>query len=234
MKRIQIADFDRRMPPLELREMDDYYETIFVPDYDEVYQSNEIRTIQLADIYVNLAMTKSEARLVSALFLKPVEVADIVSWMQLYTISFAISDASGYYVEQADEILEIVLYQGNPIVIATRGTDRLYYDTEGAIEMRRESSEVMGKKPLLYLNGEAWFGVPRLEFNPNQDELHVNGTFLFADYMDVYQGRVGFFRNTDPALPIVLLVGEAIIEMELTENADGSRVLVIEQPYDEA
>ena len=234
MKRIQIADFDRRMPPLELREMDDYYEAVLVSNYDESYPSTQVRTIQLADIYVNLVMTEKGAHLVSALFLKPVEVSDIVSWMQLYTISFATTDATGYYVEQADEILEIVLYQGNPIVIATRGTDRLYYETEGAIEMRRESSEVIGKKPLLYLNGEARFGVPHLEFNPSQDEIHVNGTFLFADYMDTYQGQVGFFRKTDPDLPVVVLVGTAIIEMELTENPDGSRVLVIEQPYDEA
>lgn len=234
MKRIQIADFDRRMPPLELREMDDYYEAVLVSNYDESYPSTQVRTIQLADIYVNLVMTEKGAHLVSALFLKPVEVSDIVSWMQLYTISFATADATGYYVEQADEILEIVLYQGNPIVIATRGTDRLYYETEGAIEMRRESSEVIGKKPLLYLNGEARFGVPHLEFNPSQDEIHVNGTFLFADYMDTYQGQVGFFRKTDPDLPVVVLVGTAIIEMELTENPDGSRVLVIEQPYDEA
>jgi len=234
MKRIQIADFDRRMPPLELREMDDYYEAVLVSNYDELYPSTQVRTIQLADIYVNLVMTSEGAHLVSALFLKPVEVPDIVAWMQLYTISFAMADATGYYVEQADEILEIVLYQGNPIVIATRGTDRLYYETEGAIEMRRESSEVIGKKPLLYLNGEARFGVPHLEFNPSQDEIHVNGTFLFADYMDTYQGHVGFFRKTDPDLPVVVLVGTAIIEMELTENPDGSRVLVIEQPYDEA
>ncbi|AFS69505.1 MULTISPECIES: hypothetical protein [Exiguobacterium] len=234
MKRIQIADFDRRMPPLELREMDDYYETVFVLNYDELYPSTQVRTIQLADIYVNLVITPEGTKLVSALFLKPVVVSDIVSWMQLYTISFATADASGYYTEGADEILEIVLYQGNPIVIATRGTDRLYYETEGAIEMRRESSEVIGKKPLLYLNGEAWFGVPHLEFNSSQDEIHVNGTFLFADYMDTYQGRVGFFRKADPGLPVVLLVGEAIIEVELTENPDGSRVLVIEQPYDEA
>ncbi|ACB59853.1 MULTISPECIES: hypothetical protein [Exiguobacterium] len=234
MKRIQIADFDRRMPPLELREMDDYYEAVLVSNYDELYPSTQVRTIQLADIYVNLVMTSEGAHLVSALFLKPVEVPDIVAWMQLYTIGFATADATGYYVEQADEILEIVLYQGNPIVIATRGTDRLYYETEGAIEMRRESSEVIGKKPLLYLNGEARFEVPHLEFNPNQDEIHINGTFLFADYMDTYQGRVGFFRKTDSNLPIVLLVGKAIIEMELTENPDGSRILVIEQPYDEA
>ena len=234
MKRIQIADFDRRMPPLELREMDDYYEAVLVSNYDELYPSTQVRTIQLADIYVNLVMTSEGAHLVSALFLKPVEVPDIVAWMQLYTIGFATADATGYYVEQADEILEIVLYQGNPIVIATRGTDRLYYETEGAIEMRRESSEVIGKKPLLYLNGEARFEVPHLEFNSNQDEIHINGTFLFADYMDTYQGRVGFFRKTDSNLPIVLLVGKAIIEMELTENPDGSRILVIEQPYDEA
>lgn len=234
MKRIQIADFDRRMPPLELREMDDYYEAVLVSNYDELYPSTQVRTIQLADIYVNLVMTSEGAHLVSALFLKPVEVPDIVAWMQLYTIGFATADTTGYYVEQADEILEIVLYQGNPIVIATRGTDRLYYETEGAIEMRRESSEVIGKKPLLYLNGEARFGVPHLEFNPSQDEIHVNGTFLFADYMDTYQGHVGFFRKTDPDLPVVVLVGTAIIEMELTENPDGSRVLVIEQPYDEA
>ncbi len=86
MKRIQIADFDRRMPPLELREMDDYYEAVLVSNYDELYPSTQVRTIQLADIYVNLVMTSEGAHLVSALFLKPVEVPDIVAWMQLYTI----------------------------------------------------------------------------------------------------------------------------------------------------
>lgn len=234
MKRIQIADFDRRMPSIELRETTHYYEAVFVPDYEAHYPSTQVRTIQLADICVNLIVMPNETHLVSALFLKPVEVTDVIAWMRLYTISFAQADASGYYVEQADEILEIVLYQGNPIVIATRGDDRLYYETKGAIEVRRATNEGIGKKPLLYLNGEAWFGVPRLEFNPKQDELHVNGTFLFADYMDVYQGHVGFFRQATPDLPIVLLVGQAIIEMELTENPDGSRILVIEQPYDDA
>ncbi|WP_029332518.1 hypothetical protein [Exiguobacterium oxidotolerans] len=234
MKRIQIADFDRRLPGRELRETTHYYEVIFMKDYEEMYPSTQVRTIQLADICVNLIVMPEQTYLVSALFLKPVEVTDVVAWIQLYTISFAQADASGYYVEQADEILEIVLYQGNPIVIATRGDDRLYYATKGAIEVRRATNEGIGKKPLLYLNGEAWFGVPRLEFNPKQDELHVNGTFLFADYMDAYQGHVGFFRQATPDLPTVLLVGRAIIEMELTENPDGSRILVIEQPYDEA
>ncbi|MGI1806063.1 hypothetical protein ACRPK8_10035 [Exiguobacterium sp. TDN 0502] len=234
MKRIQIADFDRRMPSIELVEKDDHYEAMLVPSYDHTYPSTQIRTIRLADLSVNLIVTPQETRLVSALFHKPVQVADIVAWMQLYTISFDQSDETGYFVEQADEILEVVLYQNHPIVIATRGQDRLYYDTEGAIEVRRAMNETVGERPLLYLNGEAWYGVPRLTFNRMKDELHVNGTVLFADYMDIYQDKVGFFRTDNPALPIVLLVGTAIIEMELTENPDGSRVLILEQPYDEA
>ncbi len=74
----------------------------------------------------------------------------------------------------------------------------------------------------------------RLTFNRMKDELHVNGTFLYADYMDVHHGKIGFFRENDPSQPIVLLVGQAIVEIELTENPDGSRVLILEQPYDEA
>ncbi len=234
MKRIQIADFDRRMPSIELVEKDDHYEAMLVPSYDHTYPSTQIRTIRLADISVNLIVTPQETLLVSALFHKPVQVTDIVSWMQLYTISFAQSDQTGYFVEQADEILEVVLYQKHPIVIATRGQDRLYYDTTGAIEVRRAMNESIGERPLLYLNGEAWYGVPRLTFNRMKDELHVNGTFLYADYMDAHHGKIGFFRENDPSLPIVLLVGQAIVEIELTENPDGSRVLILEQPYDEA
>jgi len=233
MMRTENADSNSNsLPPL--KEYADHYEYRLIEDYEQRYSSFEIQSIQLEEVLVNLLATKDETVLVSLLFLKPAEREAIRDWLSLYTVSYDQHDGEGYFIEGADELLDVMLYKGKPIAVATRGEDRLYYDIAGAVEVRRPANFPKQKKPLLYLNGEARYTVPRIGFDPLRDEVHVNGLFLFIDYMDNFGGQVGFFRKTDPKLPVVLLIGKSIIGMGLTAWADGRRILIVEQPYESA
>jgi hypothetical protein len=88
------------------------------------------------------------------------------------------------------------------------------------------------KKPVIILNGKRIDTVPRIDFDLSKDFILSNGQFIVADYMDDYLGNIGFYRETDPVIPIsYYLDNDAPVTIQIDEGPDGSKICVVEQKY---
>ncbi|MDE5413241.1 hypothetical protein [Alkalihalobacterium chitinilyticum] len=118
-----------------LREFDDDYEYCFIKDYELLFDDFKSQSIQVADCFVTLLEVKDKTFLTSLLFSKSYDVLDIVQWLDSHTISYNNRDQTGYFVKNAGKIIEAVKFKGVPIVLATRGKDKLYYDADPLVEV---------------------------------------------------------------------------------------------------
>jgi sRNA-binding regulator protein Hfq len=228
-----------------LREFEDYYEYCFIKDYEMRYDDFMAQAIQIQDIFINLLELKGKTTMVSIMFPKSYNLHEIVEWLDSYTVSFNEKDAYGYFISNAHEIEDSMLFKGNPIVLASRGQEKIYFETKNLIEITDQYKNyheivntVLAKdvdlfnSPLrqrLFLNNEEITEVPRIDFDLSRDEIYVNGVFIAADYMDEYCNGLAIYREADSLLPIVFFVGEEDISISLEELEDGSKICRIYQ-----
>lgn len=110
----------------KLREFDDYYEYCLVDDYEMIYDKFQLDSIQMDDIFISILEYYGQFELVSIQFPKTYDVHEIVEWIDGHVIGFNTQDKEGYYVEDATEILQGVLYKNMPLIIASKGNRKLY------------------------------------------------------------------------------------------------------------
>lgn len=110
----------------KLREFENYYEYCLVDDYEMLYDKFQIESIQMDDIFVSILEHFGQLDFVSIQFPKTYDVHEIVEWIDGHVISFNKRDKSGYYVEGAEEIIKGVLYKSKPLIIANKGTQKIY------------------------------------------------------------------------------------------------------------
>lgn len=120
-----------------LREFDDDYEYCFIKDYELLFDEFKSQSIQVADCFVTLLEVKEKTFLTSLLFPKSYDVYDIARWLNSHTVSYNNRDQTGFYVKNAGKIIEAVKFKGAPIVLATRGKEKLYYNADPLVEVTK-------------------------------------------------------------------------------------------------
>jgi hypothetical protein len=229
-----------------LRRLPDCYEYCFLPDYEMKYDSFQSQSIQMLEFFFTLLELKNKTLLVSVQFPLYYDTDRIQEFLEYYTFSYDEKDEKGYYVKNAQEIVEGKLFKGKPLVIGRRGRKKLYYDVSDFIEVtahynqyhqivhtgQAEIVDMDRKKPVIILNGKRIDTVPRIDFDLSKDFILSNGQFIVADYMDDYLGNIGFYRETDPVIPIsYYLDNDAPVTIQIDEGPDGSKICVVEQKY---
>jgi hypothetical protein len=229
-----------------LRKLPDCYEYCFLPDYEMKYDSFHIQNIHMLEFFFTLLELKNKTLFVSVQFPLYYDTDRIQEFLEYYTFSYDEKDEKGYYVKNTLEIVEGKLFKGKPLVIGRRGRKKLYYDPSDFIEVtaqynqyhqivhtgQAEIVDVDEKKPVIILNGRRMSTVPRIDFDPAKDLILSNGQFIVADYMDDYCGNVGFYRESDPVIPVsYYLDSDAPVYIQIDEGADGSKICVVEQKY---
>jgi hypothetical protein len=229
-----------------LREFDDYYEYCFIEDYEMKYDDFKSDSIQLADIFVTLLECRGQIMMTSLQFPKTYDIGEIVIWLDSHTVSFNEGNRDSYYVANADEIVEGLTFKGLPIVLAKRGNRKLRYNTEDFQEVTEQyvnlphivNTELAKPVDLpvsdqgnVFLNGQLWNDIHKIEFDMEMDLIFVNGCFIVADYLDEYCGSIGFYKEDDSLVPIVFFVGKNNIYITL-EEADDEQLCIVEQVPD--
>ncbi|MBP3041889.1 hypothetical protein J9303_20955 [Bacillaceae bacterium Marseille-Q3522] len=194
----------------QLREFDDHYEYCFIKDYEMKYDDFNSQAVQIGDIFVNLLELKTKTIMVSLFFPKTYDVHEIAEWLNGNQVSFNEKDKVGYYIPHASKILESLNFKGLPIVVATKGNEKIYYKTTVLTEVTKKYkyfSEIVNPafakeidtsdKDTIYLNGKNITEIPHIEFDLGKDEIYVNGAFVAADYLDE-TGRIkGIYNNSN-------------------------------------
>lgn len=114
----------------QLREFPDYYEYCFIDDYEMKYDDFIIDGIQVDNIFVSILESRGKSMAVSLQFSKENDVYEIVEWLASHVVTFNESDTHGYFINQAHAIIEGVKFKGRPIVVASKGIEKIYYDPD--------------------------------------------------------------------------------------------------------
>jgi hypothetical protein len=118
-----------------LRRLPDCYEYCFLPDYEMKYDSFQSQSIQMLEFFFTLLELKNKTLFVSVQFPLYYDTDRIQEFLGYYTFSYDEKDEKGYYVKNAQEIVEGKLFKGKPLVIGRRGRKKLYYDVSDFIEV---------------------------------------------------------------------------------------------------
>lgn len=114
----------------QLREFTDYYEYCFIEDYEMKYDDFIIDGIHVDNIFVSILESRGKSLIVSLQFSKEYDIPEIVEWLESHVVTFNECDKLGYFINQAHTIIEGVNFRGRPIVIASKGIEKIYFNPD--------------------------------------------------------------------------------------------------------
>lgn len=124
MKVVKLNEYRGRGLSGDLRKDDYGYEYCVVSDYEELFGTFRCEAIQIGNVFANMLIAGKEKRFVSVLFPEDWSVPEIVDWLEHHVIYVGESPAG-----EMGEIIEGVLYRGNPIVLGKKGNRTLSFNT---------------------------------------------------------------------------------------------------------
>lgn len=232
-----------------LREFKGYYEYCFINKYEEKYPYFETESIQLEDIFVTLLNARGRLCLVSLLFPKnKFNVDKIKNWLNKYKIDFIKGKTNKLTIKNAESIVSGLLYHDNAIILSVKGSKKLTIDTEKLDEVSDDYKEyeqyvnTAHSKDInfgnsndnfsIILNGTKMNYIPRIEFNKDRDTIISNGNLIYADYIDMYNGSIGFFNADFPETPVSYIAdNDTKITIDIIVRQDETKICIIEYNY---
>lgn len=226
-----------------IREYEDRFEYCLVNKYEEKYETFEAHSVQLGSVFPQLLDLGSRVVLVSIDFYKDqFTFDDIVNWLDQYKIYCGAREQKVYSLNNAHEIIQGLRFKGIPLVLYSLGnlyikleptdyrevtTDFVYSDCKVDTRMAKD----LNAQLKIMFNGKVFDQVPRIDINAEEDLLVVNGIGLNADYIEDFNGKVGFYQK-ETTKPVAHLVGnEEVIYISIDEVIGGSRFILVEQSY---
>ena len=228
------------------REFDDYYEYCFLRNNEYDFPDYLSNSVQLNNI--NAVVMEKRAKMILYAVQFPKErftLSQIVEWMQEYYIYLETKKELNTSIGDAEEIIQGVLYKGNPLILYKKGKKTLPYNPHNFIEITEEytnlQTEVSPRRSKelnldnqlkVVVNGKEVEGIPRLDFDLLTDLIISNGNLMVADYIDEYEGTIGFFSNEDPLIPVSFIIDqETTVYIQIEKQENGSFICFVEHGY---
>lgn len=210
-----------------------YFECIIDKERQGKYKHIPNIGVGIGGVYAVVVKPQGKPHALSSVhFLKDsFKLPEVVEWLDTYSLSILKDDQGSYTINQCKAIRDVVRVEEELLVLYKRGKDSLTIDYANLTK----GGEITTLKPLdvvLIINGEQIDYVPRINIDKNRDVLIVNGNCIVADYIDEYDGNVGFYLKSNPALPTAFIfTEETIIYMEIVEKERG-KIYIIEYDYE--
>ena len=118
-----------------IRIYDDIQEYCFVLDYEMIYEKPVIDAVDIGDVFAVFLKHPATLEIVAVQFPFEWDPMDIVLWMRDNVLSYNKKDDRGYYVENSSYVIEGLKFKGNPLVLASRGSEKLYYEATDYTEV---------------------------------------------------------------------------------------------------
>ena len=110
-----------------IRIYDDIKEYCFVLDYEMIDEKPISDAVEIGDVFAVFLKYPAALELVAIQFPNEWDPMDIVLWMQDNVLSYNQKGEHGYDVENSSYIIKGLKFKGNPLVLASRGSQKLYY-----------------------------------------------------------------------------------------------------------
>ncbi len=227
---------NRSISNYSIKEYDSYYECVFVKDYNRKFPNSKCNGIEIKGVYAIILKTpKSDYHLVAIHFFKgDFTLPQVLDWLEQKGIILLPKNKDKFLLKKCKNLIRTTMFEGNPIVLYERGTANLEKSLEELSEniSTRSSEEKKGSKIILVINGVQMGYIPRITFDKHKDIILCNGNCIVADYIDEYNGNVGFYLFTNPSLPMSFIFTEnTTVYIDIIERENG-RMCVVEYQYE--
>lgn len=228
----------------KMREFEDRFEYLYVPDYEERYEKFYIHAVPVGNIQLVLLERDEEIELVAIEFYRnQFSLEEAVNWILRHTIYFQDINKTPHFVQWCDSIIDIIRFKSKVIALYSKGGQTLELehvdelkDLTETYNLRFDKVDVSKSKKLqkglsIVLNEELIKELPRIDFNKHQDIVVSNGNVVKADYIDVYRGGIGLFRNGEVDPIVYLFDNNTTVTIDLYSADENQQVCIIEHKY---
>ena len=138
--------------------------------------------------------------------------------------------------------MQAIKFKGNVIALYLKGDqlETLHVDAIPEItetyNLNYEKIDTTKSKKLqhgltILLNGDIVHEVPRIDFKRHQDMIISNGNLIKADYIDKFEGGIGFYRYDD-MLPVTYIIDhQTTVHIDLYKMEDNTQLCIVEYKY---
>lgn len=228
-----------------IREFGDRYEYCIIKEYENRYEGSICDSIEFDDCFIQILTVKGEHKLVSIDFSKDLfnSINEVLLYLELYGIKL-LKDGERY-VSGASEVLQAKKFNGSPIIIYKRGSDKIEIDRDNLVEITEifikeekrintSTSKIRDTiKPIskIVLNGQEIDYMPEISINPANDLIICNGNIMVAKYIGDYMGVMGFYGEEGDSLPISWIYDkETMIYIDI-HGGEGDKIISIDYNY---
>jgi len=227
----------------KIRESNDYYEYMILPNYEELDAIQEIHGVALDQINVVVVENIVGFNLVSIEFPKRLfTLEQTTDWLLRKNIYFSDETKRNHPISGVEKITDAVLFFGHVIAEYTKGQDVLNIDTSELSEITelytKQNKKVntkhlkkLANRFTVNIDGKEVIEFSSLQFDRKRDMIISNGMIIYADYIDLYKNGLGFFVYTQDK-PIAQIVDEQTqVDIRTYLDANANQICVIEYSY---
>lgn len=234
MSVIEMDKYRKKGKKYTLSTYDSYYECTFMKDYQHKYSQSQIQGIEIGGVYAIILKTNKGKYYFAAIhfFKGDFTLPESLDWLDKYGIILMEEGKEQQTIRNCERVIDIVPFKNNHLILYKKGTETLKLDYT-QLNQGQQSEKIDRKtKIVLVLNGEKLDYIPRINFNKQRDVVVCNGNCVVADYIDEYNGNIGFFQDTNPALPISFIFTEkTTVYIDIVEK-EKSKIYIVEYDYE--
>ena len=236
MSIIELSKYRRRTQNYSITEKESYYNCIIGKEKSTRHRAAPLTGIKVGDVYAMVYKNKDSQYKIEALhFYKDTyTLPQVVDWLDLYNVTAMADNQNTYLIEKCQTLKDISRIDNTFLIIYQKGDKSLEIENEDLLNYIDPIKEEI-RKPMditLILNDEVIDYIPRIKVNKREDILIVNGNCIVADYIDEYNGNVGFYLNSNPSLPIsFIFTEETHVYIDIILK-DKGKIIIIEYDYE--
>jgi len=226
-----------------IHEYPDRYEYCVKAGYLEKYDGFQLHSIQLGDIFPILLELENKIMLVAIEFYKTLfNLEQVLTWLDGCNVYIGRAGQESYKINKCSQVSKVRKFKGHVVATYAKGNQIVELSASSIKEITKNyrycyqriniwKAKDRPSGVTVLLNGYYFKGIPKLEFSRPRDILISNGNRIMADYIDSYEDGLGFYRKEDSINPVVFLLDNTIVEIQITERNNGGKICVVKSKY---
>lgn len=235
MSIIELNKYRKKAQNYSIIEKESYYDCLLGKDKHK-YRAAPLTGIKVGEIYAMVYKNKDKMYKIEALhfFKDSFNLPQVVDWLDKYIVISLPDNKNTYLIDKCQSIKDVARIEDTLLLLYKKGDKSLQIEAKDILSYIDSAKEEANRAMdiTLILNDEVIDYIPRIKVNKRQDILIVNGNCIVADYIDEYNGNLGFYLNSNPALPVAFIFTEethVYIDIILKEQG---KIIIIEYDYE--
>ncbi|SES97507.1 hypothetical protein [Anaerobranca gottschalkii] len=232
MSVIHLSKYRSNNKKLSILEKSTYFECIINKESEKKGKYPKYQGVKLGEVYFIIEKNKKSYEVFAIHFPKDIfNLSDVVNWLNKYTYTFMDENIESFVVNDCCEVIEVIKLEGYFLILYQKGNESLIKKEEDFISLIK-NHPLRDMKITLVLNGEQIYYIPKIKIDKRKDVLIVNGNCVVSDYIDEFNGNLGFYLQGNPALPLTFIFAEdTVVYIDILEREQG-KIFIVEYDYE--